>query len=254
MNASIHRMHVTLGAAALLALVSSGCGGERRPAQPIGRTPTFESEMPYAADRQPPGAGHGHAPPPSDSSEFGRSPAEQGRMGQGAPGERQGQGAPGGRMGQGAPGERQGQGAPGERQGQGAPGERQGQGAPGDREERELCDEISASTSVSAQDIPGGVQIVLTPVPGATATSLERLARRLDAHLAALDQEEQPPPGDGEARCRLFDMARAGARGRVVEAADGLRVLFTTDDTASVSTLREQARRFVQYAREGQVR
>ncbi|WP_437998553.1 hypothetical protein WMF26_50480 [Sorangium sp. So ce185] len=233
-------MHVTLGAAALLALVSSGCGGERRPAQPIGRTPTFESEMPYAADGQPPGAGHGHwhghAPPPSDSSEFGRSPAEQGRMGQGAPGGRMGQGAPGGRMGQ------------------GAPGERQGQGAPGDREERELCDEISASTSVSAQDIPGGVQIVLTPVPGATATSLERLARRLDAHLAALDQEEQPPPGDGEARCRLFDMARAGARGRVVEAADGLRVLFTTDDTASVSTLREQARRFVQYAREGQVR
>ncbi|WP_437335129.1 hypothetical protein [Sorangium sp. So ce394] len=249
MNASIHRMHVTLGAAALLALVSSGCGGERRPAQPIGRTPTFESEMPYAADGQPPGAGHGHwhghGPPPSDSREFGRSPAEQGRMRQGAPGERQGQGAPG---------ERQGQAAPGERQGQGAPGERQGQGAPGDREERELCDEISASTSVSAQDIPGGVQIVLTPVPGATATSLERLARRLDAHLAALDQEEQPPPEDGVARCRLFDMARAGARGRVVEAADGLRVLFTTDDTASVSTLREQARRFVQYAREGQVR
>ncbi|WP_437317116.1 hypothetical protein [Sorangium sp. So ce385] len=225
-------MHVTLGAAALLALVS-GCGGERRPAQPIGRTPTFESEVPYAADGQPPGAGHGHghwhghAPPPSDSSELGRSPAEHGRMGQGAPGDRMGQGAPGDRM---------------------------GQGAPGDRDERELCEEISASTSVSAQDIPGGVQIVLTPVPGATATSLERLARRLDAHLAALDQQEQPPPGEGEARCRLFDMARAGARGRVVEAADGLRVLFTTDDTASVSTLREQARRFVQYAREGQVR
>ncbi|WP_437724554.1 hypothetical protein [Sorangium sp. So ce861] len=218
MNASIHRMHVTLGAAALLALVSSGCGGERRPAQPIGRTPTFESEMPYAADPHPPGAAPGHAPLPSDSSEFGRSPAEQGRMGQGAP------------------------------------GDRQGQGAPGDRDERELCEEISASTSVSAQDIPGGVQIVLTPVPGATATSLEQLARRLDAHLAALDQEEPPPPEDVAARCRLFDMARAGARGRVVEAADGLRVLFTTDDTASVSTLREQARRFVQYAREGQVR
>ncbi|KYG08321.1 hypothetical protein BE21_24295 [Sorangium cellulosum] len=219
MNASIHRMHVTLGAAALLALVS-GCGGERRPAQPIGRTPTFESEMPYAPDGQPPGAGHGHGhgPLPSDSSEFGRSPAEQGRMGQGAP------------------------------------GDRQGQGGPGDRGERELCEEIAASTSVSAQDIPGGVQIVLTPVPGATATSLERLARRLDAHLAALDQEEQPPPEDDVARCRLFDMARAGARGRVVEAADGLRVLFTTDDAASVSTVREQARRFVQYAREGQVR
>ncbi|WP_437609392.1 hypothetical protein WMF20_50205 [Sorangium sp. So ce834] len=265
-------MHVTLGAAALLALVSSGCGGERRPAQPIGRTPTFESEMPYAAEGQPPGAAPGHAPLPSGSSELGRSPAEQGRMGQGAPGERQGQGAPGERQGQGAPGERQGQGAPGERQGQGAPGERQGQGAPGERQgqgapgerqgqgapgdrgERELCEEISASTSVSAQDIPGGVQIVLTPVPGATATSLERLSRRLDAHLAALDQEEQPSPEDGEARCRLFDMARAGAHGRVVEAADGIRVLFTTDDTASVSTLREQARRFVQYAREGQVR
>ncbi|AUX38516.1 MULTISPECIES: collagen-like protein [Sorangium] len=231
MNASIHRMHVTLGAAALLALVS-GCGGQRRPAQPIGRTPTFESEVPYAAEGQPPGE----------------------RQGQGAPGERQGQGAPGERQGQGAPGERQGQGAPGERQGQGAPGERQGQGAPVDHDERELCEEISASTSVSAQDIPGGVQIVLTPVPGATAMSLERLARRLDAHLAALDQEEQPSPQEGEARCRLFDMARAGAHGRVVEAADGIRLLFTTDDTASVSTLREQARRFVQYAREGQVR
>ncbi|XXX77053.1 hypothetical protein WMF30_56330 [Sorangium sp. So ce134] len=224
MNASIHRMHVTLGAVALLGLVS-GCGGERRPAQPIGRTPTFESEMPYgaapgqpqgaapgqpqgAAPGQPQGAAPERAPAPG-SGETWRSPAEQGQA---------------------------------------------RHGAPGDRDERELCEEISASTSVSAEDIPGGVQIVLTPSPGATATSLHQLARRLDTHLAALDQMEQPPPEDVATRCRLFDMARMGARGRVVEAADGLRVLFTTDDPASVSTVREQARRFVQSAREGEVR
>ncbi|WP_437813317.1 hypothetical protein [Sorangium sp. So ce1078] len=206
MNASIHRMHVTLGAVALLAL-ASGCGGERRPAQPIGGTPTFESEMPYASDSQPPGAGPGHAPVPG-SGEIGRSPAEHGRR----------------------------------------------QGEAGGPDEHELCEEISSSTSVTAEDIPGGVQIVMTPSPGASATSLDTLARRLEAHLGALRQAGQLPPEEIVTRCRLFDMARTGARGRVVEAADGLRVLFTTDDAASVSILREQARQFVQSAREGQVR
>ncbi|XXT19810.1 hypothetical protein WME94_57275 [Sorangium sp. So ce429] len=207
MNASIHRMHVTLGSLALLAL-ASGCGGERRPAQPIGRTPTFESEMPYAVDGQPPAGAPGHAPVPG-SGEIGRSPVEEGRT---------------------------------------------RQGAAADEDEHELCEQISASTSVSAEDIPGGVQIVMTPTPGASGTSLETLARRLDAHISALERAGQQPPNDVVTHCRLFDMARTGARGRVVEAADGLRVLFTSPDAAGVSTLREQARRFVQYAREGQVR
>lgn len=208
MNASFHRMHVTLGFVALLALVA-GCGGERRPAQPIGSTPTFESEMPYAADPYPPGAAPGHAPLPADSSELGRSPAEEGRT---------------------------------------------RHGAAGGLDEHELCEEISASTSVSAEDLPGGVQIVMTPSPGANTTSLDMLARRLDAHLGTLGQAGQQQPDDIVTRCRLFDMARMGARGKVVEAADGLRVLFTADDPETVSTLREQARQFVQSAREGQVR
>ncbi|WP_437306789.1 hypothetical protein [Sorangium sp. So ce388] len=210
MNASIHRMHVTLGSLALLAL-ASGCGGERRPAQPIGRTPTFESEVPYDVEEQPPAGAPGRAPAPG-AGESGSSPAEEGQT---------------------------------------------RQGTADDVDEHELCRQISASTSVSAEDIPGGVQIVMTPTPGGSATSLEMLARRLQSHLDALERaarERQQPPTDVVPRCRLFDMARAGARGRVVEAADGLRVLFTSPDTAGVSTLREQARRFVQYAREGQVR
>ncbi|WP_437967674.1 hypothetical protein WMF04_50450 [Sorangium sp. So ce260] len=200
-------MHVTLGAVALLAL-ASGCGGERRPVQPIGRTPTFESEVPYAAEPQPQGGAPGRAPAPG-SGELGRSPAEEGRT---------------------------------------------HHGAAGGLDEHELCEEISASTSVTAEDIPGGVQIVMTPSPGASATSLDTLARRLDTHLGALRQAAPQPTEDIAARCRLFDMARIGARGRVVEAADGLRVLFTADDAASVSILREQARQFAQSAREGQVR
>ncbi|WP_437622673.1 hypothetical protein [Sorangium sp. So ce1151] len=207
MNASIHRMHVTLGSLALLAL-ASGCGGERRPAQPIGRTPTFESEVPYDTEEQPPADAPGRAPVPG-SGESGSSPTEEGRP---------------------------------------------RQGTADDVDEHELCQQISASTSVSAEDIPGGVQIVMTPTPGASATSLETLARQLEAHLHTLGRTGQQPPNDVVTRCRLFDMARTGARGRVVEAADGLRVLFTSPDSAGVSTLREQARRFVQYAREGQVR
>ncbi|MGK3989038.1 hypothetical protein WME99_38695 [Sorangium sp. So ce136] len=207
MNASIHRMHVTLGSLALLAL-ASGCGGERRPAQPIGRTPTFESEVPYDIEEQPPADAPGRAPAPG-SGENGSSPTEEGRT---------------------------------------------RQGTADDVDERELCQQISASTSVSAEDIPGGVQIVMTPTPGASATSLETLARQLESHLDTLERAGQQPPNDVVARCRLFDMARTGARGRVVEAADGLRVLYTSPDSAGVSTLREQARRFVEYAREGQVR
>ncbi|WP_437599806.1 hypothetical protein WMF28_43990 [Sorangium sp. So ce590] len=217
MNASILRMHVTLGSVALLAL-ASGCGGERRPAQPIGRTPTFESEAPYAAEPQPhaadqrrPGAAPGRAPEPGPD-ERGRRPTE-----------------------------------PTEE-------DRTRHGAAGGLDEHELCEEISASSSVTAEDIPGGVQIVMTPSPGASTTSLDMLARRLDAHLGALRQAGQQPSEDIVTRCRLFDMARMGARGRVVEAADGLRIIFTADDAASVSILREQARQFVQSAREGQVR
>ncbi|WP_438026297.1 hypothetical protein [Sorangium sp. So ce233] len=221
MNAStrrtIHRMHMTLGSLALLAL-ASGCGGERRPAQPVTGTPTFESEvphdeMPYDVDEQPPpGAGPGYAPAPG-SGATGRSPAEEGRT----------------------------------------YGDRERE-APGGIDEHALCEQLAAATSVSAEDIPGGVQIVMTPSPGASATSLDTLARQLDAHLGAIGQARQEPPGDVGTRCRLFDMARTGARGRVVEAADGLRVLFTSPDPEEVSILREQARQFERSARGGQLR
>ncbi|KYF71339.1 hypothetical protein BE15_44630 [Sorangium cellulosum] len=206
-------MHVTLGSLALLAL-ASGCGGERRPAQPVTGTPTFESEVPqdeapYDADEQPPGAAPRRAPP-GPGGEFGRGPADEGRTGE--------------------------------------------RGARGGVDEHALCEQLAAATSVSAEDIPGGVQIVLTPSPGASATSLDTLARQLDAHLGAIGQAGQEPPSDVGTRCRLFDMARTGARGRVVEAADGLRVRFTSPDPEEVSILREQARQFEQSAREGQVR
>lgn len=226
MNAStrrtIHRMHVALGSIALLAL-ASGCGGERRPAQPVTGTPTFESEVPhdeaphdeapydeapYDAHEEPPGAAPWHAPPGPDG-EFGRGPADEGRTGE--------------------------------------PAERA-------IDEHALCEQLAAATSVSAEDIPGGVQIVMTPSPGASATSLDTLARQLDAHLGAIGQARQQPPSDVGTRCRLFDMARSGARGRVVEAADGLRVRFTSPDPEEVSILREQARQFERSVREGQVR
>ncbi|WP_437689506.1 hypothetical protein [Sorangium sp. So ce176] len=219
---TIHRMHVALGSLALLAL-ASGCGGERRPAQPVTGTPTFESEVPHdeapygegpygegphGADEGPPGAAPWHAQPGPDGA-LGRGPADEGRTGELA--------------------------------------ER-------GIDEHALCEQLAASTSVSAEDIPGGVQIVMTPSPGANATSLDTLARQLDAHLGAIGQARQQPPSDAGTRCRLFDMARTGARGRVVEAADGLRVRFTSPDPEEVSILREQARQFERSAREGQVR
>ncbi|WP_438017483.1 hypothetical protein WMF18_43120 [Sorangium sp. So ce315] len=234
MNASIHRMHVALGSIALLAL-AAGCGGERRPAQPVTGTPTFESEVPYDTGEQPPGAAPRHAP--SSPGGFGRSPADQGRTYQG--GERGDQGGERGYQG----GER---GYPG--------GERGYPGGERGVNEHVLCEQLAAATSVSAEDIPNGVQIVMTPSPGASAASLDTLARQLDAHLGAISMAGEQPPDGAATRCSLFDMARTGARGRVVEAADGLRVLFTSPDPEDVPRLREQAREFVESAREGQFR
>ncbi|WP_437780351.1 hypothetical protein [Sorangium sp. So ce1097] len=241
MNASIHRMHVALGSIALLAL-AAGCGGERRPAQPVTGTPTFESEVPYDAGEQPPGAAPRHAP--SSPGGFGRSPADQGRTYQG--GERGDQGGERGDQG----GERGYQG--GERGYQG--GERGYQGGERGVNEHVLCEQLAASTSVSAEDIPNGVQIVMIPSPGASAASLHTLARQLDAHLGAISMTGDQPPNGAATRCTLFDMARTGARGRVIEAADGVRVLFTSPDPEDVPLLREQAREFVESAREGQFR
>ncbi|WP_437676276.1 hypothetical protein [Sorangium sp. So ce131] len=229
MNASFHRVHAIFGSLALLA-VAAGCGRERQPAHPVGRTPTFESEMPYAVNSQPPGSGPGHAPVP-DQRQIGESPARN----MSPPGATQPGAAPldtGGQPGQ----------------------PRAGAAGATDMSERQICAQISDAASVSAEDIPGGVQIVITPSLGAGATSLHETARQLDRRLTALADAGQQPSDDGAARCPLFDMARRGARGRVVEAADGLRVLFTSEDTPGVATVREQARRFVQSAREGQLR
>ncbi|AUX49102.1 uncharacterized protein SOCE26_106470 [Sorangium cellulosum] len=224
MKASFHRMHAIFGSLALLA-VAAGCGRERQPAHPVGRTPTFESEMPYAVNSQPPGSGPGHAPVP-DQRQIGESPA----AGMTPPGA-----------------------TPPDTGGQ--PGQpRAGAAGASDMNERQICAHISDAASVSAEDIPGGVQIVITPSLGAGATSLHEIARQLDRRITALAEAGQQPSDDGAARCPLFDMARHGARGRVVEAADGLRVLFTSEDTPGVATVREQARRFVQSAREGQLR
>ncbi|MGK4009303.1 hypothetical protein WMF31_42275 [Sorangium sp. So ce1036] len=220
MNSAFYRpLRVTLGAAALLAL-TAGCGGERRPAQPVpptppaGRTPPFESEVPYERDRQPP-PGARRAPIP----------------------------------------------------GPGEPGWRHAEPPRGDYDdddyddddmsvasERQICQVIADSASVSAQDIPGGVQLVLTPTPGTDTESLNLLARELQSRLGELSAEPQPPPYHASSRCPLFDMARMGASARVVEAADGIRVIFTAEDTSGVHTVREQARRFVQSAREGELR
>ncbi|AUX27789.1 uncharacterized protein SOCEGT47_083870 [Sorangium cellulosum] len=221
MNSAFHRpLRVTLGAAALLAL-TAGCGGERRPAQPVpptppaGRTPPFESEVPYESHRQPP-RGAGRAPIPGP--------------------------------------------------GPGEPGWHHAEPPRGDYDddyddddmsvasERQICQVIVDSASVSAQDIPGGVQLVLTPTPGTDTESLNLLARALQSRLGELSDEPQPPPYHASSRCPLFDMARMGASARVVEAADGIRVIFTSEDSSSVYSVREQARRFVRSAREGELR
>ncbi|KYF58464.1 hypothetical protein BE08_14925, partial [Sorangium cellulosum] len=144
----------------------------------------------------------------------------------------------------------------------GYPGEERGyqgeeRGYPGGERginEHALCEQLAASTSISAEDIPHGVQIVMIPSPGASAASLDTLARQLDAYLGAISLAGDQPPNGAAARCSLFDMARTGARGRVIEAADGLRVLFTSPDPEDVPLLREQAREFVESAREGQFR
>ncbi|MGK3997936.1 hypothetical protein [Sorangium sp. So ce1024] len=266
MNASIRRMHVALGSIALLAL-AAGCGGERRPAKPVTGTPTFESEvphdeMPYDAHEHPPGAAPRHAPPGPGG--FGRSPADQGGTYPGGErgyhgehghhggenghhgGERGYQGGERGYQG----GERGYQG--GERGYQG--GERGHQGGERGINEHALCEQLAASTSISAEDIPHGVQIVMIPSPGANAASLDTLARQLDAYLGAISLAGDEPSNGVATRCSLFDMARTGARGRVIEAADGLRVLFTSPDPEDVPLLRQQAREFVESAREGQFR
>lgn len=249
MNASFRRLHVTLGSIALIAL-AAGCAGEKRqsaePAQPVGRTPagrtpTFESQMPYDTNGQPP-SDRGQAPVP-DRRAPGTSPAEpRGQYGTPTPprvGRSGGPGAPGARPGQPRGG---GPGAPGAPPGQ--PGG--GAAGMGMMDERQICDEISENAVLSVDNIPGGVQILMTPKPGADTASLQQLARQIDRHMSEQAQEEQQANG-AASRCPLFDLSRiGGSRGRVVEAADGVRILFTSEDTAGVSTLRDRARSFVQ--------
>lgn len=223
MNAASPRpLRVTLGAAALLALVA-GCGGERRPAQPApppspaGRTPPFESEVPYDEldrDRQPPhGAGRAPTPGPGEPDRRYAEPPREHRDHKGDEGD-----------------------------------------ALSAASERQICQEIADTTSVSAQDIPGGVQLVLTPAPGTDPASLHQLARKLQARLGELSDGRKPPPYDVRSRCSLFDMARMGASARVVEAGDGIRVIFSAEDASGIYSVRDQARQFVQSAREGELR
>ncbi|WP_437734194.1 hypothetical protein [Sorangium sp. So ce1335] len=230
MNASIHRLHVALGSLALLAL-ASGCGGQRQTAQPVTGTPTFESEVPH------------------DEGPYHEGPYREGPYHEGPHGTDE---LPPGAARRHAPGPGSGELGRGPADNGWPRGDRER--AAREVDEHALCEELAASTSVTAEDIPHGVQIVMTPSPGASATSLDTLARQLDAHLGEIRAAGGRPPSHTATRCRLFDMARTGARGRVVEAADGLRVLFTAPDPEDVPMLREQAREFVESAREGQVR
>jgi hypothetical protein len=215
MNTSYRHVQRTLGFVALAAL-AAGCARERRPASPVGGTPTFESELP-AEPAQPPDA-----------------------MGQ-APGTREGAG--------GVAPSRPRADVPTER----APSEEHG-GPSGALDERRLCDALSSSASLSVDNIPGGVQIGVTPRSDAEAANVRLLARHVEHHLAALGQPGQQPPSDASSRCLLFDMVRMGASARVSEGPEGLRILFTSDDTAGVPIVRQQARAFVQSVEEGKVR
>jgi hypothetical protein len=138
------------------------------------------------------------------------------------------------------------------RPGEGA-GAEQG-GAAGAMSERGLCDALSQHASLSAENIPGGAQITVTPRAETDADTLRVIGRQIDAHLTALGQPGQEPNGETSSRCPLFDMARTGARGRVVEGTDSLRIVFTSMDTAGVPLVRQQAQMFVQSADEGKVR
>lgn len=207
MNGSFRHACFHLGSVALV-MLATGCAQEQRPAQAPGRSETFESRAPEAA---------------------------QGEYGQGY------QQRPGAQPGAQQPGMQHPMGHMEHMQQQQQ--QQTGVGLPAEAmTEQQLCEQLAQDSTISVQDIDNGVRIILRPKTGRDLAAIREAAQRIEQRMQPM--ATAAPRGDVASQCALFDVGQLGARASIQERPDEVHLILTTTDTTNVSSLRQRAREF----------